>query len=111
MRCCASIVFVFIGSVCWAVAMGGSRPLISSDELLSMAVLTASWWMLLMADLELILLSGSSSRYCWMSDLNRPIRDFRRSGRSSGGVWQSGWQGFYGIWHAKVNCLEIILLC
>ena len=34
-----------------AVAMGGDRPLCSFDELLSMAVLTASWWMLLIADL------------------------------------------------------------
>ena len=47
----ASIVLVFIGSVCSALAMGGGRPLGSIDELLSMAVLTASWWMLLMADL------------------------------------------------------------
>ena len=29
--------------------MGGGRPLSSFDELHSMAVLTASWWMLLMA--------------------------------------------------------------
>ena len=40
-----------LGSVCSAVAMGGGWPLGSFDELLSMAVLTASWWMLLMADL------------------------------------------------------------
>ena len=50
-RSCASIVLVFLGNVCSAVAMGGGRPLSSFDELLSMAVLTASWWMLLMADL------------------------------------------------------------
>ena len=31
--------------------MGGDPPLSSIDELLSMAVLTASWWMLLIADL------------------------------------------------------------
>ena len=48
---CASIVLVFLGSVCSAVAMGGGRPLSSFEELLSMAVLTASWWMLLIADL------------------------------------------------------------
>ena len=41
----------FLGSVCSAVAMGGGRPISSFDELLSMAVLTASWWMLLIADL------------------------------------------------------------
>ena len=39
----ASIYLVFLGSVCWAVAMGGGRPFSSLDELLSMAVLTASW--------------------------------------------------------------------
>ena len=48
---CARIVLVFLGSVCSAVAMGGRRPLSSFDDLLSMAVLTASWWMLLIADL------------------------------------------------------------
>ena len=52
-RCasCASIVLVFSGSVCSAVAMGGGRPLSSLYELLSMAGLTASWWMMLMGDL------------------------------------------------------------
>ena len=50
-RSCAKIVLVILGSVCLAVAMGGSRPLSSFDELLSMAFLTASWWMLLIADL------------------------------------------------------------
>ena len=50
-RSCDSMVLVSIGSVCSAVAMGGGRPLSSFDELLSMLVLTASWWMLLMADL------------------------------------------------------------
>ena len=50
-RTCASIVLVFLDSVCSAVAMGGGRPLSSLYELLSMAVLTASWWMLLMAEL------------------------------------------------------------
>ena len=78
---CASIILVFLGSVSSAVAMDGGRPLISFDELLSMAVLTASWWMLLIADLQLVLLSGSLARYCWMLGLNRPIRDHRRSGR------------------------------
>ena len=39
----ASIVLVFLGSVCLAVAMGAGRPLISFDELLSMEVLIASW--------------------------------------------------------------------
>ena len=48
---CASIVLVFLGSVCSAVVMGGGRPLSSLNELLSMAVLIASWGMLLMADL------------------------------------------------------------
>ena len=51
MRSCANIVLVFLGSVCSAVAMGGGRPLSSFDELLSMAVLTASWWMLLIGRL------------------------------------------------------------
>ena len=35
----------------WQCLFGGGRPLGSFDELLSMAVLTASWWMLLIADL------------------------------------------------------------
>ena len=48
---CASIVLVFLGSVCSAVAMGGGRPLSRFDELLSIAVLTALWWMLLIAGL------------------------------------------------------------
>ena len=60
--------------------MGGGRYLGSFDELLSMAVLTASWWMLLIADLKQVLLSGSSVRYYWMVGQNRPIRDRRRSG-------------------------------
>ena len=34
-----------------AVAMGGGNLLSCFDELLAMAVLTASWWMLLMATL------------------------------------------------------------
>ena len=43
----------------------GRRSVIKQfDELLSMAVLTASWWMLL---------NGSSGRYCWMLRLNRSI--------------------------------------
>ena len=50
-RSCARIVLVFLGSVCSAVAMGGGRPLSSFDELLSMAVLITSWWMLLIGDL------------------------------------------------------------
>ena len=54
-----------------------------------MTVLTTFWWMLLIADLKLVLLSGSSVRYCWMLGLDRPIRDRRRSGQSSGGLWQS----------------------
>ena len=80
---CASIVIVLLGSVCSAVAMGGGRSLSSFDELLSMVVQTASWWMLLIADLQLVLLSGSLARYCWMLGLNRLISDRRRSGRSS----------------------------
>ena len=79
MRSCASIVLVFLDSVCSAVAMGGDRPLSSFDEMLSMAVLTASWWMLLIADLWQVLPSGSSARYCWMLGLSLPIRDRRRS--------------------------------
>ena len=47
-----------------------------------MAVLTASWWMLRMAELRLVLSSGSLARYCWMSGLNWPIRVRRRTGRS-----------------------------
>ena len=35
----------------YAVIMGGGRPLSNFDEMLSMAILTASWWMLLMTDL------------------------------------------------------------
>ena len=54
----------------FGVAMGGGRPLGSSDELLSMVVLTASWWMLMMTDLQLVLLSGSSAMYCWILGLN-----------------------------------------
>ena len=50
-RSCASIVLVFSGIVCSAMVMGGGRPLSSFDELLSMAVLTATRWILLMADL------------------------------------------------------------
>ena len=50
-RSCARIVLVILGSVCSAVGMGGGRPLGSLDELLSMAVMTASWRMLLIADL------------------------------------------------------------
>ena len=42
---------VFLGSVCLAATMGGGRPLSICDELLSMAVLTGSWWMLMIADL------------------------------------------------------------
>ena len=55
------------------MAMGGCRPLNSLDELLSMAVLTAFWWMLVVADLYLVLLSGSLARYCWMLGLDRPV--------------------------------------
>ena len=40
---CASIVLVFLGCACSAVAMGGGRSLSCFDEQLSMAVLTASW--------------------------------------------------------------------
>ena len=87
-RSCARMVLVVHGSVCSAVTMSGGRPLSSLDELLSMAVLTASCWMLLIAVMELVLLSGISARYCWMLDLYQPIRDHRRSGRSSGGLWQ-----------------------
>ena len=50
-RSCASIVLVFLGSVCSAVAMGGGRPLSSLDELPSMTVLTTSLWIMLIADL------------------------------------------------------------
>ena len=46
LRSCARIVLVFLGSVSSAVAMGGGQPLSSFDKLLSLAVLTASWWML-----------------------------------------------------------------
>ena len=48
---CARIVLVFLGSVCSAVEMGGGRPLSSFDERLSMAVLTASRWILLIGEL------------------------------------------------------------
>ena len=46
----ASLVLVLLGSVCSAVAMDDGRPLGSFDELLSMPILAASWWMLLMVD-------------------------------------------------------------
>ena len=68
--------------------MGGRRPLSSFDERLSMAVLTASCWILLIVDLLLVLLSSSSARYGWMLGLIRPIRDRRRSGRLSGDLRQ-----------------------
>ena len=48
---CASVDHVFLGNVCSAVAMGGARLISSHDELLSLAVMTASWWMLLNTDL------------------------------------------------------------
>ena len=44
MHSCASIVLVFLGSVCSAVVIDGSRPLSSFDKLLLIAVQTASWW-------------------------------------------------------------------
>ena len=47
----ASIFLPFLCSVSSSVAMGSGRPSISFDEVLSMTVLTTSWWMLLMADL------------------------------------------------------------
>ena len=62
MRSCASIVLVFLNSVCSAVAMGGGQPLSSFDELLSMAVLTASWRMLLMADGHLAVCGRADGR-------------------------------------------------
>ena len=76
--------------------MVGDRPISSYDELLSMAVQTASWMMLLMADL--MLLNASSVRHCWMLGPNRPIRDRRRSGRSvaelmAGMFWQMASHG------------------
>ena len=38
MRICASIVLVFLVSVCSVISMGGGRPLGCLDEVLSMAV-------------------------------------------------------------------------
>ena len=38
------------GSVCSAIAIGGGRSVKSLDKQPSMVVLTASWWMLLMAN-------------------------------------------------------------
>ena len=90
-RSCATIVPVLLGSVCSAVAICGGRPLGCFYELLSMTVLTTSWWMLLMVHLYLVLLSHSSATYCGMLGLHPPIRDRRRSGRSSGDLWQSWW--------------------
>ena len=69
--------------------MGSGRPLGSIDELLSMSILSVFWWMRMIADMLLVLLSGSTARDCWMLGLNRPIRDRRRSGRLNGGLWQS----------------------
>ena len=46
-----------------------------------------------------------------MLGLNRPIGDRRRSGWSSGVLWQSLWQGCCGRWHAMANCWEISSLC
>ena len=51
MHSCARIVLVILGSVCSAVAFSDGRPLSSFDELLSVAVPTISWWMLLIAEL------------------------------------------------------------
>ena len=75
----ASEVIVFLDSVCSPAEMGRGRPLGSLDVLLSMAVLTASWLMLLIADLWQVWLSGFSARYCRMLGLNQPFRDRSRS--------------------------------
>ena len=45
-----------------------------------------------------------------MLGLIRPIIDRRRSGRSSGGLWQS-WQGCCGRLYANANCRKISSLC
>ena len=75
------------------------------DELLIMPVLIASWWMLLMADLLLMSMSGTSARYCWTLGFDLPFRDRRRYGRSSGRLWQSWWHWCCAmLWHAKANC-------
>ena len=86
---------------------GRRRPISSFDELLSMEVLTATWWMLKTADLP----SCGSASYCWKSVLNWPIRDCRRSGRSSDDLWLRWSHGCCGRWHARANCLEIGSLC
>ena len=71
-----------------------------------MAVLTTSWWMLLINDLYLVFLSGPSASYYLMLGLDRPIIDRRRSGRSSvicgradgrdvvvdGMIWRTAWK-------------------
>ena len=115
LRALGSILFMYWQTIwLWPVRSCASivgRPLRSFDKLLSMAVLIASWWILLIAVLLLVLLSGSSARYCWILGLSRPIRERRRSGRSSGGLWQSWWQGCCGRWHAMENCWEISSLC
>ena len=53
-----------LGSVCSSMAMDGGRPLSNFDELLSMVVLTASWWMLLSVSVL------PHSRYEWCSRLS-----------------------------------------
>ena len=62
---CIRIVFVFLGNVRSAVAMGGGRPISSLDELLPMTVQTTFWWMLLITDCSWCCWVASA-RYCWL---------------------------------------------
>ena len=84
MHSCASIAHVFIASVNSAVAIGGCRPLSSLNELLSTAVRTASYCMLLMANLYQMLLNGSLAKYCWMLDRSEIVVDPAVCGRTDG---------------------------
>ena len=75
--------------------MGGDRPLSSLDSYGShdRILVDATDSRLVAGVIEWLIgevfLSGSSARYCWMSDLELPIIDCRRSDRSSDGLWQS----------------------
>ena len=69
--------------------MGGGRPLSSFDELLSMAVLTASWW--------------TGVVECLFDEVLMDVR-FKLADQRSSLIWQNSW-------HAKANCWEISLLC
>ena len=43
-----------------------------------------------------------------MLSLSRPIRDRRRSDRSSCSLWQNCWKGYCGRWHANRTAVESV---